>query len=97
MQNLKNKTSKFRDEIPENFESYEAAAEFWDSHDVSDYLDLTEEVSNVQIKLRRKHFKIEPDITAKLSQKAREKGISTETLINLWLQEKLFESEKLDQ
>jgi hypothetical protein len=97
MQNLKNKTSKFRDEIPENFESYEAAAEFWDSHDVSDYLDLTEEVPNVQIKLRRKHFKIEPDITAKLSQKAREKGISTETLINLWLQEKLFESEKLDQ
>lgn len=97
MQKLKNKTSKLRDEIPENFDSYDAAAEFWDTHDVSDYLDLTEEVPNVQIKLKRKHFKIEPDITAKLSQKAREKGISTETLINLWLQEKLFESEKLDQ
>lgn len=96
MKNLKSKPKKSRDEIPENFDSYEAAAEFWDTHDVSDYLDLTEEVSDVKIKLKRKHFKIEPDITAKLSKKAREKGISTETLINLWLQEKLFESEKLN-
>ena len=97
MKNLKNKTIKSRDEIPDNFDSYEAAAGFWDSHDVSDYLDLTEEVTDVQIKLKRKHFRIEPDISARLSQKAREKGISTETLLNLWLQEKLFESEKLDQ
>jgi len=96
MENLKSKTTKSRDEIPENFDSYETAAEFWDTHDVSDYLDLTEEVSDVKIKLKRKYFKIEPGITAKLSKKAREKGISTETLINLWLQEKLFESEKLE-
>jgi len=97
MENLKSKTKKSPDEIPDNFDSYEAAAEFWDTHDVSDYLDLTEEVSDVKIKLKRKHFRIEQEITAKISQKAREKGISTETLINLWLQEKLFESEKLDQ
>jgi hypothetical protein len=97
MKNLKNKTIKSRDEIPDNFDSYEAAAEFWDTHDVSDYLDLTEAVSDVIIKLKRKYFKIEPGITAKLSKKAREKGISTETLLNLWLQEKLFESEKLEQ
>jgi hypothetical protein len=97
MENLKSKTKKSRDEIPENFDNYEAAAEFWDTHDVSDYLDLTEEVPDVKIKLKRKYFKIESGITEKLSQKAREKGISTETLINLWLQEKLFESEKLDQ
>lgn len=97
MKNLKNKTTQSRDEIPENFDSYEAAAEFWDSHDVSDYLDLTEEVTDIQIKLKRKHFRIEPDISARLTQKAREKGISTETLINLWLQEKLIESEKVEQ
>ena len=97
MENLKNKNKKSSDEIPENFDSYEAAAEFWDTHDVSDYLDLTEEVPDVKIKLKRKHFRIEPEITAKLSNKAREKGISIETLINLWLQEKLFESEKLEQ
>jgi hypothetical protein len=94
MTNSEKSKTTLPDEIPENFDSYEAAAEFWDSHDVSDYLNLTEEVSNVQIKLRRKHFKIEPDITAKLSQKAHEKGLSTETLINLWLQEKLTKSGK---
>ena len=80
MNNLKSKTEKSRDEIPENFDSYEAAAEFWDTHDVSDYLDLTEKVSHVKIKLKRKHFKIEPDITAKLSKKAREKRIKTNIL-----------------
>ena len=97
MKNLKSKITKSRDEIPDNFDSYEAAAEFWDSHDVSDYLDLTDEVTNVQIKLKRKLFRIEPDISARLSLKAREKWISTETLLNLWLQEKLIESEKVQQ
>jgi len=67
MENLKSKTNKSRNEIPDNFDSYETAAEFWDTHDVSDYLDLTEEVTDVKIKLKRKHFRIEPGITAKLS------------------------------
>jgi hypothetical protein len=35
------------DPIPDNFESYEAAGEFWDTHDPTDYLDqfLTDEVT----------------------------------------------------
>ncbi len=85
MENTKRKTTKSPDEIPENFDSYEAAAKFWDSHDVADYLDLTEEVPNIQIKLSRKYFRIKQHISARLSPKAREKGISSETLLNLWL------------
>ena len=27
------------DPTPEHFDSYEAAAEFWDTHDTTDYLD----------------------------------------------------------
>ena len=96
MENLESNNYKI-DEIPENFESYKTAAEFWDTHDVSDYLDLTEEVSNVNIKFKRKYFRIEPGITAKLSKIACDKGISIETLIKLWLQKKLFESKKLEQ
>jgi len=37
-----NKTN--RDPIPEHFATPEKAAEFWDTHDLTDYWDLTEEV-----------------------------------------------------
>ena len=32
-----------RDPIPKRFKSVEEAAEFWDSHDLADYWDLTQE------------------------------------------------------
>ena len=35
--------SKKRDPIPEHFQSVEVAVEFWDSHDLADYWDLTQE------------------------------------------------------
>jgi hypothetical protein len=34
---------KERDPVPEHFGSIEEAAEFWDSHDLADYSDLTRE------------------------------------------------------
>ncbi len=35
-----------RDPIPEHFADLEAAAEFWDSHDLADYEDLTGDEGN---------------------------------------------------
>jgi hypothetical protein len=37
------RSKKERDPIPEHFKSIEEAAEFWDSHDLGDYWDLTRE------------------------------------------------------
>ena len=96
MKNLKNRTNKPQHKIPKNFDSYEAASEFWDSHDISDYIDHTEEVTDIEIKLNRKFFRIEKKLEKKISIKAREKGVTTESLINLWLNEKLNEFEKLE-
>jgi hypothetical protein len=39
-----NATSETRDPIPEDFENITAAADFWNSHDLSDYWDETTEV-----------------------------------------------------
>ena len=36
---MKNKKNQI-EPIPEEFESYEEAAEFWDTHDTTDYLDF---------------------------------------------------------
>ena len=46
---------KKSNQIPDNFESYEEAAEFWDTHDSTDFMDSLEEVEfNVQ---KRHHLK----------------------------------------
>ena len=92
MTKLKDAKNKQRDNIPEKFDSIEAAAEFWDSHDVADYFDLTKEVNNVKIELTRNYFKIKQNLAKKISAEAHKKGISTEVLINLWLQEKLIQT-----
>lgn len=94
MTKSKNVKTKQTDNIPEKFDSIEAAAEFWDSHDVTDYFDLTKEVSDVKIELVRKYFKIESNLVKKLSAEAHKKGCSAEALINLWLQEKLIQAAK---
>ena len=45
---------------PDNFESYEAAADFWDTHDTTDHLDDFRTVE-VNTELRARHFEVEID------------------------------------
>ena len=44
------------DPIPEEFTSYEEAADFWDTHDTTDYPDSFETVS-VEAEFRHRHTK----------------------------------------
>jgi len=84
--------SKQRDPIPEHFKSIEEAAEFWDTHDLADYWDLTRE-AQFEADIERRVFLIalEPELAKKLTARARSQGVSTETLVNVWLAEKLTE------
>ncbi len=84
------KNNKKRDPIPEHFKSIEEAAEFWDSHDLADYWDLTREVE-FEVDIQRRVFltALEPELAKKLTECARKQGVSTETLINVWLSERL--------
>ena len=79
---------KHRDPIPEQFASFDEAAEFWDTHSVADYWDQTREVKDVTINLVRRHFRVEAELAQKIDQIARRRGVSAETLVNLWLREK---------
>ena len=65
MTKLKDAKNKQRDNIPEKFDSIEAAAEFWNSHDVTDYFELTKEVSDIKIELIRNYFKIKKNLAHK--------------------------------
>jgi CopG antitoxin of type II toxin-antitoxin system len=86
----KNKTK--RDPIPEQFKSISQAAEFWDTHSLADYWDLTRAAQfKVNIKHRRYLVALEPKLLKQVSQTAEAKGISPETLINIWISEKLHD------
>lgn len=78
-----------RDPIPENFSSIEAAAEFWDTHSLADYEDLLEDVADVKIDVVRSHFRVDAELAQQINRIARRRGISSETLVNLWLKEKV--------
>ena len=76
--------------IPKHFKSAEDAGDFWDSHDLADYWDKTKEV-DLKFNLRKKHFyiAISPQLAKELHKVSEEQGVSTETVVNLFLQEKL--------
>lgn len=71
-------------------ESYQAIGDYWDAHDLSEVWDETEE-SSFQVELESDvfYYAVETSLSSKLHSIAQEKGVSTETLVNLWLQEKI--------
>lgn len=82
--------SRSVDPIPEEFEDIEAATEFWDSHSLADYWDHTEEVQ-FDVNLQRSVFLVplEHDLARRLADVARRQGLSSETLVNLWVSDRL--------
>lgn len=69
------------------------AADFWDDHDLTDYWDLTRE-ADFEVAIQRRVFLtvLEPELAKKLTACAHRQGVSTETLINVWLTEKVDEA-----
>ncbi len=65
------------DPIPEEFASYEEAAEFWDAHDTTDYPDAFRTVA-VKAKFRKRHYEIEidADVVRALQRLAQQKGVT---------------------
>jgi len=49
------RSNKKREPIPPHFRSVAEAAEFWDSHDLTDYWDLTREAS-FEVDIQRRVF-----------------------------------------
>ena len=84
--------NKPRDPIPEEFDTPQAAGEFWDTHSLADYWDQTEE-AHFEVDLRQRVYLIavEKELAESVAKRAKAQGLSSETLINLWLSEKLRE------
>jgi len=64
------------DPIPDEFASYEDAAEFWDKHDTTHYPDKFRTVKVVS-EFRNRHYEIpiDGDVAISLQQRARRAGV----------------------
>jgi hypothetical protein len=90
MANVKSRGARHRREpLPERFGSVEEAGEFWDTHDSADYEeDMVDVDCDVNIKRRVYLVSLESDLYRRLRAIAKARGVKTETLVNLWIQEK---------
>jgi hypothetical protein len=72
--------------------SYQEIGAFWDTHDLSEYWDQTKPVEiEVDIQSETIYYPIEQKLSAQIARIAKRRGVSPETLLNLWLQEKVGE------
>ena len=77
-----------KEPIPDQFDSFEAAADFWDTHSLADYWDETSEVEIEVRAQRRRRVTLDPEVWDRVVSQARIRGVSPETLVNLWLMER---------
>jgi hypothetical protein len=69
----------------------EGVGEYWDTHDVGDIWDRTKPAEMVvSITSEKVYCAIDRNLAENAQAIARQRGISTDTLINLWIQEKVM-------
>ena len=72
--------------------SLEKMGEFWDTHDFTEFDNPN--IPDVEFEVTCA-VPVELDIFTSVEKQARRRGVNVETLVNLWLQQKLAETEKV--
>jgi hypothetical protein len=87
---MRDKKTATRDALPEDFATLGEFWEFWDSHSSADYEDAMEAVAvEIDPFSSKVYLPVAKDLLSKVRVQARRQGVSPETLVNLWLQERL--------
>lgn len=77
--------------------SIEKIGEYWNTHSLADHWDETSETA-IELRMnRRRRISIEPDVYARVESVAHLRGVTVETLINLWVAEQLLRNKKAQQ
>ena len=76
-----------------NFKNYQQEADFWDTHDLTDFFDVSKKVELVvNLKTPKDQtltVRLQPGLKIKLNQIAQNIGTQPSTLARMWLMEKL--------
>ncbi|MGA8808954.1 MAG: CopG family antitoxin [Thermoanaerobaculia bacterium] len=70
--------------------SYEAVADYWDRHELSDENSEPVEVA-VDLKRSTTYFPIDKELADRLKSTAARQGVSSQMLLNRWVQQKIDE------
>ena len=81
-------SSTKRTEISEANSVKEIAA-FWETHSLADHWEETKPAHFTVRALRRRRVTLDPEIFAQIEALAQKRGVMPETLVNLWLSERL--------
>ena len=89
------RSKKIKRPIPEEFTTLKEVAEFWDKHDLTDYWEFTKEVEgDIKVPPTPRYVPLEKEISEFIAKIAKKQHISLETLVNLWLKERLLKQIK---
>ncbi len=84
--------------IPQ-FANEQEEAEFWATHNATEFLDETEAVNVTFVDARppkkQISLRLDPDVIEKLKAIAAQKGIGYQTLIRMWVMERLVQESGL--
>ncbi len=72
--------------------SYQEIGEYWSEHDITQLGDQIKPVEfEVAIESVKRYYPLEKNIAEELTKFALMRGVAAETLLNLWIKEKLVE------
>lgn len=75
------------------FQSKQEESDFWDSHDSTEFLDSSEEVEvqfvDNRAAMKQISLRLEQNTIHEIKQVAKRKGIGYQTLIRMWVVERL--------
>ncbi len=75
-----------------NASSYREIGEFWSEHDVTDHWEDTLPAEfEVDIQEEKRYYPLERTLAEQVSEIAKRRGVAAETLLNLWVKEKVLQ------
>ncbi len=95
---MMHKERRTKEPLPE-FQSHEEMAEFWDTHDFTDYMD---EFKPIKVRFAKKlseglHIRLDPESSAELQTLAQERGVGPSTLARMWILEQIKQKRQAHQ
>lgn len=76
-------------------ENYREMSDYWDTHDLTENVGKGKDVHfEVDIKSEITYCALERDLSERVQEVARRHGVSSDTIINMWVQDRLLEEAK---